>query len=98
VIGNGFDELEMIAFLNELADGGLEVWRDPDRSTTRPFTTALGSLRGPLLCLLNNDIEIIDEGWLAIWRRTRCARTLAQCTRRGVRRRTCKVASTLPPP
>lgn len=66
VIDNGSIEPETVAYLAELEAQGIAVSRQPG-----PFNYAamhnriVPRLRGPLLCLLNNDIEMIDPDWLA---------------------------------
>ena len=66
VIDNGSDETDALAYLRALeARPGVRVLRNPS-----PFNySALNNLaaqqaRGELLALLNNDIEVIDGGWL----------------------------------
>ena len=66
VVDNGSDEADALAYLRLLeARPGVRVLRDPS-----PFNySALNNLaarqaRGPLLALMNNDIEVIDSGWL----------------------------------
>ncbi|WP_326998660.1 glycosyltransferase family 2 protein [Croceibacterium mercuriale] len=69
IVDNGSDDPETIAWLQEWAS------RAPDRhrvlSAPGPFNySALNNLAarqatGTLLCLLNNDIEILEPNWLA---------------------------------
>lgn len=67
VIDNGSTEPETLAYLAELESTGVRVSRQPG-----PFNYAalhnrvVPDLAGPLLCLLNNDIEVIDPDWLAL--------------------------------
>ena len=66
VIDNGSDDADALAYLHTLAARpAVRVLRDPS-----PFNySALNNLaaaqaKGSLLALLNNDIEVIDGGWL----------------------------------
>ena len=66
VVDNGSDDADALAYLHALAARpGVRVLRDPS-----PFNySALNNLAarhagGALLALLNNDIEVIDGGWL----------------------------------
>lgn len=65
IIDNGSQELESLAYLDALGDAGVRIVRDP-----APFNYAamhnrvVGSLRGPLICFLNNDIEVLQPDWL----------------------------------
>ncbi|WP_237449708.1 glycosyltransferase family 2 protein [Novosphingobium silvae] len=67
IIDNGSDEPETLAYLLELAQAGMRIVRDPG-----PFNYAamhnriVGQLAGPLICFLNNDIEMIRPDWLEI--------------------------------
>ncbi|BEV01857.1 glycosyltransferase family 2 protein [Novosphingobium olei] len=66
IIDNGSVEAETLAYLEGLERSGVQVSKQPG-----PFNYAamhnsvVPSLRGPLICLLNNDIEVIDPDWLA---------------------------------
>ena len=66
IIDNGSTEPDTLAYLAELEASGIRISRQPG-----PFNYAamhnqlVPDLRGPLLCLLNNDIEVIDPDWLA---------------------------------
>ncbi len=66
VIDNGSNEPDTLTYLAELEASGIRISRQPG-----PFNYAamhnqlVPDLRGPLLCLLNNDIEVIDPDWLA---------------------------------
>ena len=66
VVDNGSDEPSTLRLLAELKEQGLiQVLRD-----SRPFNysalnnSAVRHASGDLICLLNNDIEVIDPGWL----------------------------------
>lgn len=67
IIDNGSEEPESLAYLEGLADTGVRIVRDP-----APFNYAalhnrlVGSLRGPLICFLNNDIEVLQPDWLEL--------------------------------
>ena len=50
VIDNDSDDPAAVAYLRELADEGVGIVRSP----------------GPLLCFLNNDIEIVNPDWLGV--------------------------------
>lgn len=67
VVDNGSAEPETLAFLDTLRQRpGHRVLRDE-----RPFNfsalnnRAVAEARGELICLLNNDIEVLDPDWLA---------------------------------
>jgi O-antigen biosynthesis protein len=66
IVDNGSEEPATLAYLRAIAaDARVRVHRDD-----RPFNysalnnAALPQCRGSLLALLNNDIEVIDPGWL----------------------------------
>ena len=66
VVDNGSDEPSTLTLLAELEQKGLvHVLHDP-----RPFNysalnnSAVQHTSGDFICLLNNDIEVIDPGWL----------------------------------
>lgn len=66
VIDNGSTEPDTVAYLAKLEAEGIRVSRQPG-----PFNYAamhnrvVPEVQGPLVCLLNNDIEVIDPDWLA---------------------------------
>lgn len=65
VIDNGSTDVGALALLNELEAGGTTIIREPG-----PFNyagmhnRATKQARGEVLCLLNNDIEMIGSDWL----------------------------------
>lgn len=67
IIDNGSQEPETLAYLDGLSETGVRIVRDP-----APFNyaamhnRAMGSLRGPLICFLNNDIEVLQPDWLEL--------------------------------
>lgn len=67
IIDNGSQEPETLAYLERLGETGVRIVRDP-----APFNYAAmhnrvaGSLRGPLICFLNNDIEVLQPDWLEL--------------------------------
>ena len=67
VVDNGSDDPATLAYLDALDPTQYQVLRDP-----RPFNfSALNNLavkeaKGTVICLLNNDIEIIAPDWLKI--------------------------------
>lgn len=65
VIDNGSDETETLAYLAQLKARGIRVVRDPGEfNYAAMHNRTVGSLAGPLLCFLNNDVEVIDRSWL----------------------------------
>lgn len=66
VIDNGSTDRETLTYLSKIQADGIRVWREPG-----PFNYAgmhnavVPHLNGPLVCFLNNDIEVIDPDWLA---------------------------------
>lgn len=65
VIDNGSDETETLAYLAQLELRGVRVVSDPGEfNYAAMHNRVAGSLSGPLLCFLNNDVEIIDRSWL----------------------------------
>jgi len=67
VANNDSDEPETLAYLADLAEEGVTVLDQPG-----PFNypainnNAVAIARGELLCLMNNDIEVLAPDWLAI--------------------------------
>ena len=66
VVDNGSDDLDTLEFLGELeASGFIRVLPDP-----RPFNysslnnAAVDQASGEWICLMNNDIEVIQSDWL----------------------------------
>ncbi len=67
VVDNQSDEAETIAYLRELDDTGLArvVSYDQPFNFSAINNFAVTQAAGTYLCFLNNDIEVIDRGWLA---------------------------------
>lgn len=67
VIDNDSDDPAARAFLAELADRGVRIapWPGPFNYAAM-HNAVVPSVAGPLVCLLNNDIEIVDPDWMAI--------------------------------
>lgn len=67
IVDNGSDDPATLSYLNALDPGQYKIIRHPG-----PFNFAAMNNRaakmasGHMLCLLNNDIEIIDRDWLTI--------------------------------
>ena len=66
VVDNGSDDPEALAYLAELErQPGCRVLRDPSAFNYSALNNlAAQAATGQLLALLNNDIEVIDGGWL----------------------------------
>lgn len=65
IVDNGSTEPDCLIYLDSLSQRGIKLIRDP-----RPFNySALNNLaasqaQGEFLCLMNNDIEIVNGDWL----------------------------------
>lgn len=67
VIDNDSDDPAARAFLAKLADRGVRIASCPGPFNYAAMHNAVvPSLAGPLVCLLNNDIEIVDPNWMAV--------------------------------
>nr|KIS29581.1 hypothetical protein TQ38_27560 [Novosphingobium sp. P6W] len=65
IIDNGSDEPDTLAYLEEISAAGVRVVSDPSPFNYAAMHNAVvGALRGPLICFLNNDIEIPEPQWL----------------------------------
>lgn len=66
VVDNGSDDPATLQFLAELeGQGKIRVLRDPSPFNYSALNNqAVEQASGELICLLNNDIEVIDPGWL----------------------------------
>ena len=66
VVDNGSDEPSTLEFLKDLEQQGrIQVLRDPSPFNYSELNNrAVQHSSGELICLLNNDIEVIDPGWL----------------------------------
>lgn len=73
VIDNESDDPAARAFLAELATRGVRVTGYPGPFNYAAMHNAVvPSVEGPLVCLLNNDIEITDPCWMAIMAQQCC--------------------------
>lgn len=68
LVDNGSDEHDTLHFLQELEQSGqIRVLRDPSPFNFSALNNrAVEQASGDLICLLNNDIEVIDPGWLEL--------------------------------
>jgi GT2 family glycosyltransferase len=67
VVDNHSDEAESVAYLRELADAGIQVMRlEGPFNYSALNNAAAAEARGDMLCFLNNDVEMLDEDWLAL--------------------------------
>lgn len=67
VVDNGSNDLETLAYLDKLDAGGFRVLRQPGPFNFSTLNNrAAEQARGDLLCLLNNDIEVLQPDWLRI--------------------------------
>ena len=66
VVDNGSDDPATLQFLAELEQQGrIRVLRDPSPFNYSALNNrAVQQASGELICLLNNDIEVIEAGWL----------------------------------
>lgn len=66
IVDNGSDDPATLAFLDAADPGRHRVLRHPGPFNFSTINNrAAKQAQGELLCLLNNDIEVIDTGWLA---------------------------------
>lgn len=67
VVDNGSDDPETLAYLAALDPARFRVLRQPGQFNYSALNNrAVAEARGRLLCLLNNDIEMLSPDWLAI--------------------------------
>jgi GT2 family glycosyltransferase len=67
VVDNDSDDPQTLDYLNKLDPAYARVMRHTgDFNYSAINNHAVGEARGQLLCLLNNDIEVIEPNWLAI--------------------------------
>jgi O-antigen biosynthesis protein len=67
VANNDSDDPETLAYLAELAGEGVHVLDQPGPFNYSTINNnAAAASRGELLCLMNNDIEVLSPEWLAI--------------------------------
>lgn len=66
VVDNRSRDLETLAYLDSLAhDPRVRVLRDDREFNWSALNNrAAGEARGEVLCFLNNDVEVLDPGWL----------------------------------
>jgi GT2 family glycosyltransferase len=65
IIDNDSTEPDSIQYLAQLADGGAKVERVAGEfNFSRLNNRAAALARGEFLCLLNNDVKALDDGWL----------------------------------
>jgi GT2 family glycosyltransferase len=67
LVDNGSDDPSTLHFMEELQerDERVRVLRDPSPFNYSALNNmAVGHANGELICLLNNDIEVIQAGWL----------------------------------
>ncbi len=66
IVDNGSVETETLAYLRDIRkDPRVKVMRDEGPfNFSRLNNTAVAQVTSPLICLLNNDIEVRDGGWL----------------------------------
>ena len=66
VVDNGSRDPATLAYLAALEDAGHSVLRaDIPFNYARLNNLAVAQARHDLICLLNNDVEVLEEGWLA---------------------------------
>jgi len=67
ILDNGSEKQETLNFLKELSEKpNIQVIRDEGEfNYSRINNLAVSHSKGELICLLNNDIEIIDQDWLS---------------------------------
>jgi GT2 family glycosyltransferase len=67
VANNDSDDPETLAYLAELAGEGVHVLDQPGPFNYATINNnAVAAARGELLCLMNNDIEVLAPDWLAV--------------------------------
>jgi GT2 family glycosyltransferase len=67
VVDNGSDEPDALSYLDSLEEKGIKVLRRPGPFNFSKLNNgAVRHAHGDLLCLLNNDVEMIDGDWLAV--------------------------------
>lgn len=67
IVDNGSDDPATLAYLAELDSGRYRIIRRPGPFNFSELNNrAVAEARGHLLCLLNNDIEVIAPDWLQI--------------------------------
>jgi len=75
VIDNDSDDPAARSYLAGLADQGIRVLPYPGPFNYAAMNNAAAAIaQGDLLCFLNNDIEMLDAGWLSIMIEQACRR------------------------
>lgn len=65
VVDNGSDDPAALAYMNQIDDGRISVLRaDGPFNFSALNNTAATQARGDVLCLLNNDTEVVTPAWL----------------------------------
>lgn len=67
VIDNGSTEARTLNLLDELRDKGVKIRRiDGEFNYAAMHNAVIPTVDGHMICLLNNDIEVLSEDWLKI--------------------------------
>ena len=67
IIDNETTAIDAMDYLEELKEEGIEVVRIGGAfNYAAMHNEVIPSLAGPLICLLNNDIEVLEENWLEV--------------------------------
>ncbi len=67
IANNGSDDPKTLAYLEELSAKGVTILDQPGPFNYSTINNnAVAAARGELLCLMNNDIEVLSPDWLAI--------------------------------
>lgn len=67
IANNDSDDPETIAYLQELSAEGVTILDQPGPFNYSTINNnGVAAARGELLCLLNNDIEVLSPDWLAV--------------------------------
>jgi GT2 family glycosyltransferase len=67
VVDNGSDDPETLAYLEQKEAAGHKVLRRPGPFNFSVLNNeAVQQASGAMLCFLNNDVEMIDQNWLAL--------------------------------
>jgi GT2 family glycosyltransferase len=66
IVDNQSEETETLAYFSELTDRGIKILAHPHPFNYAAVNNRAASIaEGELLCLLNNDVEIISASWLS---------------------------------
>jgi GT2 family glycosyltransferase len=67
IANNNSDDPETLAYLQQLSGEGVTVLDQPGPFNYSTINNnAVAAARGELLCLLNNDVEVLSPEWLAV--------------------------------